>query len=235
MGTFVPVEPLQPTPPTYAQCSGVGWLFNSDYRVTGTGFLINDQWIATASHIVGDANSASDFLIVFGFDNTTAPSQRTVRCLAPELGFINIGGPSNEITLVKLDRPLSNSYIPYPVKPAVPPSVGLEITCIQQPLSQPGNVPPPPFPLLPPPPIKKAYSKGAIREIRDFGYFTHDAETNSGSSGSPILTGKNELVGVHLGMDPKGTKKLAAAIGGIPLSLLDQLMTQSNAMTEAMT
>jgi hypothetical protein len=56
---------------------------------------------------------------------------------------------------------------------------------------------------------------GRTIEERYGSYFTHDATTFAGCSGTPILTGTNLVVGMHLGFDKPTGKNIAISMSSI--------------------
>lgn len=190
-------------PIAYRQCRAVGWLFSADFATCGTCFLIGEQWIATAGHVIESARTAFDFVAAFDYVDGIDPCARVKRALQPESlgpesrGFVT-GYPDVDFTFVRLHTPLGPDFPPLGRGAVAAPLEGMEIVCIQHP--DVNHV--------------KSHSTGRITSVAA-STFTHDAPVDEGSSGAPILDANGNLVGIHKGMAQGPGASIATSFIGL--------------------
>ena len=75
----------------------IGWIFSADYNTTGTCFLVAEDWIATAAHVLEDEVQAAGRVVVFNYTAEAMPGERDSYALSPYDGGYIRSDPASDL------------------------------------------------------------------------------------------------------------------------------------------
>jgi len=203
--------------------SPVGWLFGADETTLGTCFLIADNWIATAGHVLRNEDHAATCVVAFNFLIDSAPYQRDCVTLMPEEdGFIRHATDTGDLDFcfvrVRPRRPgveaPGKKWGYFNLNRWRQVRDGTPITLIHHP----NRANPEALQAAPRAQHFKCASYGALHE-NDRLMRAHSACSTPASSGGPVLAPDGSVMGIHYG-------------GGGPRDL--ELMTPINKIRECL-
>lgn len=186
----------------WAISSPVGWVFSADYAHTGTCFLIADDWIASASHVMGNAKAAAGRVIVFNYLAEEAPAARDAYALSPYVGgYLGMrDNAGHDFCLIRVTRkkgqlPPGKRWGVLSLKTPAPLSTHLPVTLIHHP----DRLSPTSPPSRPTYQHYKCVSPGQIVKASDPAC-VHSACAEEGSSGAPLIAPDGRLAGIHIAL-----------------------------------
>jgi hypothetical protein len=162
----------------------------------GTGALVGENLLLTASHVLPDAGAARDAEVQFGYFDGSRPT--TTERLSPDEFFETSATGEHDWTLVRVaGNPCKiHGSVPLTKREA---RVGDRVTIIQHPGGGPMQ-----------------FASGAIERGSD-GKLSYSVSTEQGSSGAPVFDSRWNLMGIH-------RQGLATVNAGIPIdTILDDL------------
>jgi V8-like Glu-specific endopeptidase len=178
-----PAGPIQP--PQYAP---VGWLFSMDFTSRATCFLIGDYWIATAGHVFKIRERAADAVVVFNHLRCVEPSKRDAYALCPSgnsfvTRFLDLDFALARICPRAFGLPPGQIWGAIDITRPANPIKGTPIVSVQHPQRQ----------------RFKSFSRGAVTDISGH-WLIHNARSDGGSSGAPLLDASGAWLGIHKGL-----------------------------------
>lgn len=186
------ITPLQPGqdagPLAFERSKPVGWIFSADYKSRATCFLIQENWIATAAHVLGSARIAAGYVVAFNYVRGGDPNDRDAYALCPEpRGYFGINSAARglDVALVRVCERATRvgpgaTWRTVPVAHPLQAAPTSEIVLIQHPEVH--NV--------------KCYSTGTIQAPKG-PWLVHNATSDGGTSGAPLLSPNGEWMGIH--------------------------------------
>ncbi|MEO7741562.1 MAG: serine protease [Usitatibacter sp.] len=200
------ITPLQPGlgagPLAFERCTPVGWLFSADFVNRATCFLIEENWIATAAHVLPNARIAAAHVVAFNYARGGDPRDRDAYALCPDdRGYFGINRDAQglDVALVRVcHRPArAGPGVAWGTVAIAAPQEALpasEIVLVQHP-----NVH-----------DVKCYSTGKIETPKE-GFVGHGAASDYGTSGAPLLDTDGHWLGIHKGSS-SGIQRATSAV-----------------------
>ncbi len=171
---------------------------------SGSGFFVRPNLIATNYHVIEDAAKVGAKLV----------DQKKVYPIDRIRGL----DEKNDLAILQVSAP---GVQPLPLADSETVAIGDSVFVMSNPLGDSR--------------LEGTFSPGHINQIRtksDFGIgkrFQHDAQTDSGSSGGPLLNNKGEVIGVHVGhyRSPNATGSTSEKYNvAIPSNYLNNLIVR---------
>jgi endonuclease G, mitochondrial len=165
---------------------------------TGSGFMISDTLFMTNNHVIASALEAENALVIFNKENDEhgVPLQTTTFKLSPSLFFITSPEEELDFSLVHIGEKLSGNLtieeIGHFVISDSPDKhiIGMNVNIIQHPLDLP----------------KKIVFRNNTLSYRTDNSLLYETDTETGSSGSPVLNDDWDLIAIHHWGEPYRAK-----------------------------